>query len=209
MLAVKNERCIGYWSFICVIGHWKISLRFIWSTTVALEACVIFELEARQVKVESTSLRCTGPTTRELVTTSSSLTLWPRMRCGGPLVNWFDLIGESLVDSRSELRNGVSDWTVRPLESQWRLGFGRPAKPSNSDKSPLVRYSIGKKMAADPSLWPSREPVFLLNLLQNRVIKAESFVYDFEIILWKANLEILNQGLYFRSFAIGLVPCAQ
>ena len=58
----------------------KVYLRFICKTTVALEACVMFEFEARHVKVESTSLLCTGPTTiSDEVTISFSLTLSPEM----------------------------------------------------------------------------------------------------------------------------------
>ncbi len=68
----------------------------------------MFELEAKQVKVESTSRRWTGPTTKEEVTTSFSLTLSPRTRRTGP-------------------STPLWDWTWRPLDSQWRFGFGRPA----------------------------------------------------------------------------------
>ena len=86
-------------------------LRFICKITVALEAWVILELEAKHVKVESTSRRWTGPTTKDEVTTSSSLTLCPRTRFWSSRPEW------------------VSYWTTcRPFDSQWRLGLGRPAK---------------------------------------------------------------------------------
>lgn len=103
-------------------------LRFIARATVAREACVMLELEAKHVKVESTSRRWTGPTTNEDVTTSafSLTTLSPRTRTGR---------GASAASIM--LLNGLSDWTWRPLESQWRLGLGRPTR---KNQKPILRY---------------------------------------------------------------------
>ncbi len=66
--------------FLCVVGLFCVLLtvrvffggcysRCICSLTSALLACVMLELEARQVNSESTSFLCTVPTTREEETT--------------------------------------------------------------------------------------------------------------------------------------------
>ena len=56
--------------------------RFIWSVTSALEAWVMLELEARQVKAVSTFLRCTVPTISEDDTTvvAASSRRWSTVR---------------------------------------------------------------------------------------------------------------------------------
>ena len=85
--------------------------RFICSVTSALEACVMLELEARQVKVVSTFLRCTVPTISDDDTTVVAAALavaFCSLRCSTVTLSDTD--------------------TGMPLISQCRSGAGRPEK---------------------------------------------------------------------------------
>ena len=85
--------------------------RFICSVTSALEACVMLELEARQVKVVSTFLRCTVPTISDDDTTVVAAALavaFCSLRCSTVTLSDTD--------------------TGMPLISQCKSGAGRPEK---------------------------------------------------------------------------------
>ena len=124
------------YNVIEVEQHYVLSIinysQFICRTTEALEAWVMFELEAKHVKVVSTSWRWTGPTTKVDVTTSFSFRLSPRTRCGRDAPSNTSLVEAALRLARPRLAplevvaDALVDWTWRPLVSQWRLGSGRP-----------------------------------------------------------------------------------
>ena len=84
--------------------------QFICRVTSALEACVMFELEARHVKVVSTSPRCTVPTISDDETTVVAA----------------DVAVAFCSRRRSTVALFDAD-TARPSTSQCRLGAGRPA----------------------------------------------------------------------------------
>ena len=94
--------------------------RFIWSVTSALEAWVMLELEARQVKAVSTFLRCTVPTISEDDTTvvAASSRRWSTVR--------------TLLSDDTD--------TAIPLISQCSAGAGRPERKEEmgDQRSPLI-----------------------------------------------------------------------
>ena len=106
-------------------------LRFICSFTSALDACVMLELEARQVKAVSTSRLWTTPTLKAELTTGVERNpellppLLPLEEEDVENVSWTDLVSEIGI----------------PSTSQCSLGEGRPERGDERGRDDYAQVS--------------------------------------------------------------------